>query len=423
MNKIKAIKGTHDILPGDIEIWQELERIVRQTMRIHGYSEIRTPVFEGTGLFARSIGEDTDIVGKEMYTFRDKGDRSLTLRPEGTASVVRAFIENSLDHKGLPQRLWYMGPFFRQERPQKGRQRQFHQFGVEVIGSSSPRVDFEVMVLFDRIAKKLGLENRKYSINSLGGAESREIYGQKLILFLDKVADKLCEDCKRRKVNNPLRVFDCKVPACREVVHNSGDLPVSVDYLNSEDALTYGNLKENLNAYQINYEEDPFLVRGLDYYTGTVFAMKYEGLGAQSEIMGGGRYDNLVKELGGPDLPSVGFACGMERLILAIRAAGTFLENIKRTDVYVVNPLNSHDRAMKYVNNIRDKDFSCVMGEFDRSMKAQMKAASRFNAKYALIIEPDDDMVSARNMDTSEQKEMAFNNFLHLLEDDTELKK
>ena len=414
MNKFKAIKGTYDILPEDIAVWQEIEWVVRGKMGIYMYSEIRTPVFEETGLFARSIGEDTDIVGKEMYTFQDMGDRSLTLRPELTASVVRSFIEHSLDQKRLPQKLWYMGPLFRQERPQKGRQRQFHQFGVEAIGYSSPTDDVEVMMLFNDIAWRLGLKNVKFTINSLGGSESRKKYTEKLVEFLEEIQDKLCEDCRRRKDTNPLRVLDCKVPGCREVVHNSEKLPRTVDFLNPEDEDHYESVKEYLRLEIVPYKEDPFLVRGLDYYTGTIFEVNYEGLGAQSAIMGGGRYDNLIKQLGGPDLPAVGFACGIERLILAMRAAGTAPEE-KELKVYIVNILQKSDRAFKYLNVLRRKNISAVMGYIDRSMKAQMRAAWKYKAKYALIIEPDDDMVSARDMAKSEQELMSFDKFLNLL--------
>ncbi len=413
MNKIKAIKGTYDILPEDSVTWQEIERVVRDKMEIYMYSEIRTPIFEETGLFARSIGDDTDIVGKEMYTFRDMGNRSLTLRPELTASVVRSFIEHSLDQKGLPQKLWYMGPLFRQERPQKGRQRQFHQFGVEAIGNSSPTDDVEVMMLFNDIVGILGLKNVKFTINSLGGPKSRKIYTGKLVEFLEEIQVKLCEDCKRRKDTNPLRVLDCKVPGCREVVHNSEKLPRTVDFLNPEDEYHYETVKEYLDLESVPYKEDPFLVRGLDYYTGTIFEVNYEGLGAQSAIMGGGRYDNLMKQLGGSDLPAVGFACGIERLILALRAAGTAPEK-KELKVYIVNTQQKSNKAFKYLNVLRRNKISAVMGSLERSMKAQMRAAWKYKAKYALIIEPDENMVSARDMTKSEQKLMSFDEFLNL---------
>lgn len=416
MNKLKAIKGTYDILPGDVESWQEIERVVREVMAVFGFSEIRTPVFEETSLFARSIGEDTDIVGKEMYTFIDKGNRSLTLRPEGTASAVRSFIEHALDQRGLPQKLWYMGPMFRQERPQKGRQRQFHQFGVEVIGSPSPMVDAEVIVLFDVISSRLGLDNRTFAINSIGGDESRMQYRDALLAFLDTIEDRLCEDCRRRKTNNPLRVLDCKVPGCREAVHGAENLPRTVDYLTDEDSKHFDKVQELLTAQSISFTCDYTLVRGLDYYTGTVFEMHYEGLGAQSAVMGGGRYDRLVGQLGGRDYPAVGFACGMERLVMAMNAAQPSKAG-PNVQVYVVNALeDSTVRAMNYLQAIRNAGYAADMDFMGRSMKAQLKSASRSGAMFAVIIEPEEDMVSVRDMEKSEQNTMSFREFIQIME-------
>jgi len=414
MNKIKAIKGTYDILPDSVGVWQKIEAVVRDVMDVYGYSELRTPIFEETGLFARSIGEDTDIVGKEMYTFEDKGKRSLTLRPEGTASVVRSFIEHSLDQKGLPQSLWYMGPMFRQERPQKGRQRQFHQFGVEVIGSPSPAVDAEVIMLFDMIAARLGLANRRFSVNSIGGAESRAAYRDVLVAFLDTVEDRLCEDCKRRKTTNPLRVLDCKVPTCREAVHESGKLPKTVDYLTDADGDHFWAVIGYLADNGIAYEVDSCLVRGFDYYTGTVFEMNCDALGAQSAVMGGGRYDNLVKELGGADIPAVGFACGMERLALVLEDGESELGAMPgAVRVYVVAPgEDTVSRALTYAEKLRRSGIAATSGSGDKSMKAQMKAVSRNGAEYALIVEPEDGAVSVRAMDRSEQRTTSFEAFL-----------
>ena len=423
MNKIKALKGTFDILPGEIKTWQRIERVVRNMMSVYGYSEIRTPLFEETGLFARSIGEDTDIVGKEMYTFSDMGNRSITLRPEETAPVVRAFIEHSLDQKGLPQKFWYMGPMFRQERPQKGRHRQFHQFGVEVLGSPSPMVDAEVMILFDSIARDLGLRERMYSLNSLGGRESRDTYRKALVMFLDTIDDRLCEDCKRRKVTNPLRVLDCKVPECREVIHNSMELPHSVDYLTPQDRNSFETVQECLHEQGIRFVIDMFLVRGLDYYTGTVFAMNYGGLGAQSEIMGGGRYDNLVKELGGHDLPAVGFACGIERLILAMKESGSADNDGNTIHIYVVNTADISQRlALEYLYQIRRLEIPADIDYLGRSMKAQMKIAAKRRAKYVLIIEPEAGIVTVRNMEISEQKRMSFDEFIAVLKKDNSIR-
>jgi len=420
MKKIRAVKGTYDILPGEVELWQEIERVVRKWMELYGCSEIRTPIFEETGLFARSIGEDTDIVGKEMYTFTDMGDRSLTLRPEGTASVIRAFIEHSLDQKGLPQALWYMGPMFRQEKPQKGRQRQFHQFGVELIGSSAPEADVEVMMLFDDIAEELGLSERVFSLNSIGGGESRKRYSAALVSFLDSIEDSLCGDCRRRKKTNPLRVLDCKVPGCREALRSSSGLPRTTDYLTPGDMRYYETVKKLLDSHGVGYVEDPYLVRGLDYYTGTIFEMNCSRLGAQSAVMGGGRYDNLVRELGGRDVPAVGFACGMERLVLALRDTDWRRTGGRPLKVYVAVPDgSSKEAASRYMAEIRRQGAIAVTDLLGRSMKAQMKAASREGADYVLIVEPEDGVVSARDMKKSEQEKMSFGDFLALVKKKT----
>ncbi len=414
MDAIRAVKGTADILPGEIETWQRIEAMVREITARFGYSEIRTPVFEETGLFARSIGEDTDIVGKEMYSFTDKGGRDLTLRPEGTASVVRALIEHRLDQRGLPQKLWYMGPMFRQERPQKGRQRQFHQFGVEAVGSSSPFIDAEVIVLFDRIAAALGLGERTVSVNSIGGPESRERYRIALNTFLDRVGDRLCEDCIRRRRTNPLRVLDCKVPACREAIHGVADLPKTVDHLTAPDRDHYEQVKAALAAADVPYIENPYMVRGLDYYTGTVFEVNLSTLGAQSAVMGGGRYDRLIAELGGPDLPAVGFACGMERLALALSATGSGQDTAgKAVKVFVAVPQPIlATRAYLYVMSLRNDGIVAEMENMDRSMKAQMKAADRFGADYVIIPEEEhSELVSVKNMKTSEQEKTTYTAF------------
>ncbi|MFC1539524.1 histidine--tRNA ligase [Candidatus Latescibacterota bacterium] len=417
MGNIKAIKGTYDILPEDTEgYWQYIEEVVREVMRLYGYSEIRTPIFEDTALFKRSIGEDTDIVGKEMYMFTDMGNRSITLRPEGTASVVRSFNEHHLDQKGLPQKLWYMGPMFRQERPQKGRQRQFHQFGVEVIGSSSPMLDAEVMILFDAIAGKLGLDGRKYLINSLGGQESRVAFRAALVNFLDTVESSLCEDCRRRKVSNPLRVLDCKVPQCHEVLDNAKELPRTIDYLTVADREHFETVQSYLKKFGIGFEIDYSLVRGLDYYTGTVFEMNDAGLGAQSAVMAGGRYDNLVSELGGKNLPAVGFACGIERLIMAVKDIIPDTKNLRKVDVFVIYPgLDLRDKAMECCFELRKAGYSADMDYLDKSMKAQMKTTSKLGVKYAIIVEPDKGVVSVRNMDESKQEKVLFSEFIDKL--------
>ena len=416
MSQFQAIKGTTDILPGEVETWQRIEQTIQAVMRLYGYHELRVPIFEETGLFARSIGEDTDIVGKEMYTFRDMGERSITLRPEGTASVVRAFIEHSLDQRGLPQKLWYIGPMFRQERPQKGRQRQFHQFGVEALGSSDPGIDAEIIMLFDSICDKLGLDKRVFLLNSLGGAASREAYRAVLAGFLDTIEGALCDDCKRRKRTNPLRVLDCKVPSCIEALHKSGKLPRTIDYLTDRDRNDFESIQRCLHDGGIAFSFDFSLVRGLDYYTGTVFEVQYEGLGAQSAIMGGGRYDTLVEQLGGPATPAVGFACGIERLILAMQEAGSIDSTQQAVDVYFITvDAHTHDRVMRYLRAVRARGIAADCDYAGRSVKAQMKAAARYGARYAVIVEPEGDAVSVRDMEQSEQQTMSFDEFIHTM--------
>jgi histidyl-tRNA synthetase len=417
MEPIKAIRGTVDILPGDVEIWQTVEDTVRKWTALFGCEEIRTPIFEETRLFVRSIGDDTDIVGKEMYTFTDMGGRNVTLRPEGTASVIRAFIEHSLDQRGLPQSLWYMGPMFRQERPQKGRQRQFHQFGVEVIGSPHAGADVETISLFDRIAGELGLEDRELTVNFIGSRESRERYKEQLVLFLKGIETHLCKDCTRRIQTNPLRVLDCKVPECHEAVHESGGLPRINDFLTENDRSSYASIRAHLSTVGIPFKEDPFLVRGLDYYTGIVFEMNRPELGAQSAIMGGGRYDALVRELGGPDLPAVGFACGMERLILAMRESGQQKVASAPPKTYVVIPPDQNESAtaLHHVALLRRQGHIALVDYLRRSVKAQMRAASKWGARYVLFIGTDSPCVEVRDMEKSTQESMTFEAFLDLL--------
>lgn len=424
MALINAVKGTYDILPDEIGLWHRVEKTVRDTMRLFAFTEIRTPIFEETTLFTRSIGEETDIVSKEMYTFRDMGDRNLTLRPEGTASVVRSFIEKSLDQNGLPQRLWYMGPMFRQERPQKGRQRQFHQFGVEVIGSQSMAVDAEVMRLFDVIAGKLGIENRMFRINCLGGSESRDSYRAALTAFLEKLEGRLCDDCKRRKVTNPLRVLDCKVPGCREVLKIENGLPKTVDYLSENDRIDFESVQLYMDALGLPFEADYSLVRGLDYYTGTVFEMNSDVLGSQSAIMGGGRYNGLIGQLGGQNLPAVGFACGMERLILILKHFEKDYSGKKAAQFFVaLADGDSRAKALKIADSLRLKGFSVETECLDRSLKAQMKAASRISAKYVVIVYSDRSEITLRSMDVSEQRDISPEELMDVIENDRTLKK
>jgi histidyl-tRNA synthetase len=300
---------------------------------------------------------------------------------------------------------------FRQERPQKGRQRQFHQFGVEALGSASPLMDAEVMILFDTIAEKLGIKERIYLLNSVGGAASRARYKDALMAFLSTVEKGLCEDCRRRQHTNPLRVLDCKVPGCRELIHGAKALPRTVEYLVDSDILHYEQVKKIMSDRGVRFREDYTLVRGLDYYTGPVFEMQYEGIGAQSAIMGGGRYDTLVRELGGADLPAVGFACGIERLILAMQTSSPAVTEQPSRMVYLIaSHPEVRDRTVEYLYRLRSLGNPAEMDYLDRSMKAQMKTAARLNARYTLIVEQE--TVTVRDMEKSEQESMTFENFL-----------
>jgi len=305
---------------------------------------------------------------------------------------------------------------FRQERPQKGRQRQFHQFGVESVGAKSPLMDAEVMILFNDIAEKLGIGERVYLLNSVGGTESRSRYREALVVFLASVHDQLCEDCWRRMLNNPLRVLDCKVPGCRDAVHGSPDIPHTTEYLTESDLSHFEEVKNCLENCKIEFTEDYSLVRGLDYYTGTVFEMQCKGLGAQSSVMGGGRYDNLVKELGGPDMPAVGFACGVERLILAVQAAGAVSGQKKPVPVFIATTGPEHRlAAVSYLSKLRNLGYYTEMDYLDRSLKSQMKTASRLQARYVLIVESAGGRLTVRDMELSEQKSITFDEFMKIV--------
>ncbi|MBT1247724.1 MULTISPECIES: histidine--tRNA ligase [unclassified Thermosipho (in: thermotogales)] len=401
----KRVKGTDDIYGEDMKYWYFVENVARETARLYGYSEIRTPIFERTELFVRGVGEDTDIVQKEMYTFEDKGNRSITLRPEGTAPTIRAFVENSMLATGLPKRLFYIGPMFRYERPQSGRQRQFHQFGVELIGSPSSLADAEAIVLADRFLKKLGLVDYTIKINSIGCEKCRSEYKKALKKYYEDKLDKVCDDCKRRYETNVLRLLDCKV----DVEYVKG-APKITDYLCDDCKEHYLKTKEILDDLEIKYEEDPLLVRGLDYYNRVVFEIHHGKLGAQSAVGGGGRYDNLIKELGGPKTPSLGFAMGIERLIIAIKEENIPVDDIKNNEVYVAH-LGERARveAIKISEELRDSDISVVFNTMERGLSAQLKHAARLKCKLCIIVgenELERNIVILRNMETGEQIEI-----------------
>ena len=395
---INVIKGTKDILPQEVGEWHRLEETALEVFSKYGYQEIRTPIFEATELFARGVGDTTDIVNKEMYTF-EKSERSLTLRPENTAGVVRSFIENGMSRLSAPVKLWYKGPMFRYERPQAGRQRQFHQVGVEMFGIKQPTADAEVILLAINYLKALGLNDLEVELNSLGCPKCREEYKAKIKQVLKPYFNDLCEDCQNRYEKNPLRLLDCKVESCQDIFNKPEVRDVIFsDFLCEECAEHYSQLKSYLDKTSVKYVENKLLVRGLDYYNRTVFEIKSNNLGSQNAVCGGGRYDSLVKNLGGEDIPAIGFAMGMERL-------NTLLPKVEpeKLDGYIVS--NFPQEAFALAEELRANG-KCV--EFDLSNKKftkQLEKASKV-AKFALILGEDEisqGKVSVKNLETSEQ--------------------
>ncbi len=395
---IKVQKGTKDILPQEVEQWHRLEKNALEIFTRYGYKEIRTPIFEATELFARGVGDTTDIVNKEMYTF-EKSDRSITLRPENTAGVVRSFIENGMSRLSAPVKLWYKGPMFRYERPQAGRQRQFHQVGVEMFGIKEPTADAEAIMLAVDYLKSLGLNDLEVEINSLGCPKCREEYKNKIKEVLKPEFDNLCEDCQSRYEKNPLRLLDCKVESCKEIFEKPEIKKViQSDFICEECAQHYSKLKSYLDKLNINYTENKLLVRGLDYYNRTVFEIKSNNLGSQNAVCGGGRYDSLVRNLGGEDTPAVGWAMGMERL-------NSLLPDVdsNKLDAYVVS--NSETEAFILTQELREKGVKVEFDLANKKFTKQLEKASK-TANYALIIGEDEikaNKVSIKNLQTSEQ--------------------
>jgi histidyl-tRNA synthetase len=382
---IKKIKGTYDVLPNDVSLWQELEKTIRNVSKLYNYKEIRTPIIEYTELFHRGVGEETDIVSKETYDFMDRGKRSNTLRPEGTAGVVRSYIENKLYADRLPmQKLFYIGPMFRYERPQKGRYRQFNQFGAEAFGSGSPMVDAEIISYAVTILRALKIKDVTVHINSIGDGESKTRYKEAFMSYLKPNISELCSDCQTRFTSNPLRILDCKIDASNPIII---DAPKPLDYLTTEDKEHFEAVLSYLNMMKIDYVIDKNLVRGLDYYTHTVFEVKadMESLGAQNTICGGGRYNHLVKSLDGPDVPAVGFAFGLERLIDTLKTT-----NFKQKPLYLhlfLMILGDDQKldGMAMLNRCRLGGLSADIDFVDRGMKGKWKMASNMNARFVAI--------------------------------------
>lgn len=381
---IKAITGTKDILPSEVSKWHYLEKVVREIFNNYNYLEIRTPIFEQTSLFARGIGEETDIVSKEMYTMIDRGGTSITLKPEMTAGVVRAFIEHSLGEKSALNKVYYISPMFRQERPQAGRLRQFHQFGAEALGSTSPFLDAEMIEMAFFILKALGLNDILVKINSLGTPASRENYKNDLRKFLLDKKDKLSEDSKVRLEKNVLRILDSKSEQDQEILINA---PSLFDYLDEEILKDFEVVKNYLTNLNIPFEVEPKLVRGLDYYTKTTFEIISNKVGAQSSLCGGGRYDLLVEELGGKPTPGVGFAAGMERIILACENENSLNIPERQIDIYIVRLENELSLKVAELSSILRRNNLIVDYDYlERSVKAQMREANRLKARYVLFV-------------------------------------
>ncbi len=406
----KIPRGTQDILPGKVELWQFVETKARDLCRRYNYKEIRTPIFEHTELFARGVGDTTDIVQKEMYTFLDRGERSLTLRPEGTASTVRAYVENKLFGSPVqPTKLYYIGPMFRYERPQSGRMRQFVQFGVEALGSADPTIDAEVIALAMEFYRELGLQNVKLVINSLGDTESRTAHRKALINHFEPRITEFCADCQTRLAKNPLRILDCKKDRDHELM---GTAPAILEYLNEESSLYFAKVKKLLSEMKIEFEVDPNLVRGLDYYNNTAFEIMIDGdgFGSITTLSGGGRYNGLVQEIGGPDTPGIGFALSIERLLMALEVQNIELPIQEQIDCFVIALGDEAKLAASIASfTLRQAGFSCDQDYLDKKMKAQMKAADRLNATYVAIIgesELEKQTVVVKEMATGEQQEI-----------------
>lgn len=403
---IEAPRGTKDIIPADAYKWKFLEEKFYEICSLYGYEEIRTPIFEHTELFKRGVGDTTDIVQKEMYTFKDRGDRDLTLKPEGTAGVIRAFIENKLFANPQPTKLFYITPCFRYERPQSGRQRQFHQFGIEAIGSDTPSLDAEVIGLAMQYLKQLGLKDLSVSINSVGCPVCRASYNEKLQAYLSEKSEVLCDLCNDRKDKNPMRVIDCKNKTCQE---NITDIPLMADNLCDDCNEHFTVLKSYLDEMNIDYKVDKKIVRGLDYYKRTAFEIISNDLGAQSTVCGGGRYDGLVEQIGGPSgYSGIGFGMGIERLLLTLYANGIEIKNPHKTDIFIITiGENAKLKAFGILGELRFNGISADKDHLDKSVKAQFKYANKINSKYTIVIGDDElnnNEASLKNMETGEQK-------------------
>ena len=415
---IKMPRGTQDILPQDSAKWRYIENRLHTLMELYNYKEIRTPIFESTELFARGVGDSTDVVQKEMYTFKDKGGRSLTLRPEGTAAVVRSYIEHKMQGEpNQPIKLYYNGPMFRYERKQKGRYRQFNQFGVEAIGAENPSIDAEILAMVMHIYESFGLKHLKLVINSIGDSESRKEYNEALVKHFEPVIDTFCSDCQSRLHTNPMRILDCKIDRDKEAVKNA---PRITDYLNNDSKTYYEQVKLHLDNLNISYVEDPNLVRGLDYYTHTAFELMIDNPeydGAITTLCGGGRYNGLLQLLDGPDETGIGFALSIERLLMALDEEGISLDVSEDFDLFVVTMGEDADRyAVKLINDLRRNGIKVDKDYLNRKIKGQMKQADRLNAKYTVVIgdqELENNEIGVKNMISGETENVQLDELIN----------
>ncbi len=410
---ITAIKGMNDILPGDVETWQFLEQSAREVFGLYGYAEIRTPVPEKTELFCRSIGETTDIVEKEMYTFNDKSDNSLTLRPEGTAPAMRAFIQNKLHNLDPVSKLYYMGPMFRYERPQKGRYRQFHQLGAEVIGVEDPKIDAQLLAMLHQYFVRIGIEAVELQINSLGCPACRPDYRNQLIGFLEERLEHLCGDCQRRYLTNPLRVLDCKAQGCKTA---TVDAPAVIEHLCSPCNDHFTQVKKYLHALDIPFEVNSRMVRGLDYYVRTTFELVTNQLGSQNAVAAGGRYDGLVESLGGPALPGIGFAIGLERLVL-MKGEQRIDPATPKLFIATIGDLAA-ERAFVLMSQLQVAGVRVEMDYLGKSLKAQMRRANKLKAEFTIVLgeeELQSGQAQLKNMADSSQIMVSLDDLASLL--------
>lgn len=409
--KIQRPKGTQDILPSQMNKWNTVEGIVKASAENYGFKEIRVPTFEDTSLFVRSVGDSTDVVQKEMYSVTAKGDASFTLRPEGTAGVVRALIENGVLNEGFPQKVFYLLSCFRHEKPQAGRLREFHQFGCEIAGTADPSADAELIALAKSILDKAQLKGIKLLINSIGCPECRPKYSAALKEYFGARADVLCDTCRERLERNPMRIIDCKSPICSEIAKNA---PVTVDYLCDDCKEHFEKLQQYLTAMGIEFEIDPKIVRGLDYYTKTVFEFVTTDIGAQGTVCGGGRYDGLIGTLSSKPCPALGFGMGLERLILTMESQGVNFPDERTCDVYIASMgEKAHIKAAALNRKLRDEGFFAECDIVGRGLKAQMKYADKINAKFSLVIgdsELESGSAKIKNMMTGETADIPLDN-------------